>query len=69
MLKKIIIRNKSGRQFGLMLEPWADQADIQEGAEVAIEGDFSSEEEVIIDVHEDGFLSIWVPPDSNIVSV
>lgn len=68
MVSKIIIRNRSGRELSLMLEPWTDQDTVADGNESAVEGDFTDEEEIIIDIYEDNFLSIWSPPASKIIS-
>jgi hypothetical protein len=66
MVRRIIIRNKSGRELSLMLEPWTDQSTVGSGTEAIVEGDFTGEEEITIDVYEDNFLSIWSPPASKI---
>lgn len=69
MVRKVIIRNKSGCKLGLMLEPWTDRGEVEDCSEVAVEGDFADEEEIIIDVYDGNFLSIWVPPASKITSM
>ncbi len=65
MIKKIIIRNKSKSELGVMLEPWTDREDIDPNGQLTVEAEFS-EDELIIDVGDDNFLSIWSPPGSTI---
>jgi hypothetical protein len=61
MLKRIIIRNKSKDELGVMLEPWTVRDDAAPGCSILLEGDFN-DEELVIDVGDDTFLSIWSPP-------
>lgn len=61
MLKRIVIRNKSKEELGIMLEPWTDREDVASGLSLILEVDFS-DEELVIDVGDDTFLSIWSPP-------
>jgi hypothetical protein len=65
MIKRIIIRNKSKSELGVMLEPWTDREDIDPNGQLTVEAEFS-EDELIIDVGDDNFLSIWSPPRSTI---
>ena len=63
MLRKIVIRNKSMEELGVMLEPWTDREDIKPGNEIVIEGKFA-DNELVIDIGDDSFISIWSPPGS-----
>ena len=67
MIRKIIIRNKSILELGVMLEPWTDRDDVSPGGQIVIEANFS-DNDLIIDFGDDNFLSIWSPPESTIKS-
>jgi hypothetical protein len=60
MIKKIIIRNKSARELGVMVEPWTGEESVGSGGMIVLEADFE-ETEIVIDVGDDVFLSIWGP--------
>jgi hypothetical protein len=66
MLKRMIIRNVSNAELGVMLEPWTDREDVPPGANLILEANFDDDEEIIIDFADDHFLSIWSPPGSKI---
>ena len=61
MIKRVIIRNKTGAELGLMLEPLTEREDIGAGKSLAIEGVFE-DGDLVIDVGEENFISIWSPP-------
>lgn len=60
-MRRVVIRNTSRAELGVMLEPWTDRENVKPGGSVAVEGDFS-DDEITIDHGEDNFLSIWCPP-------
>lgn len=60
-MQRIVIRNTSNSELEVMLEPWTDREDVQAGAQVTVEGEFS-DDELIIDFGDENFLSIWCPP-------
>jgi hypothetical protein len=68
MLRKIVVRNKSSSELGIMLEPWTNREDVEPGSTIEVVGDFV-DEEVIIDVGNENFISIWSPPRSIIRKV
>jgi len=43
-----------------MLEPWTDREDVSPNGTIAIEAAFV-DDEIIIDVGDANFLSLWVP--------
>ena len=59
-LRQIVIVNRSGSQLSVMLEPLCDREDVNVDEELLIDGNFTENEELIIDYH-DGHLSIWSP--------
>lgn len=65
MIYRIVIRNKSSSELGVMLEPWTDREDVPAGMQVVINGEFS-DNEILIDVSDDNFVSIWSPPGSTV---
>ena len=65
MTKRIVIRNKSRGDLGVMLEPWTDREDVGPDGTIMIDGEFV-EDEIIIDVDDSTFLSVWVPPGAKI---
>ena len=60
-MRRIVIRNTSSAELGVMLEPWTDREDVEAGATVNIEGDFA-DDEITIDFGDENFLSVWCPP-------
>ncbi len=60
-MRRVVIRNTSSAELGVMLEPWTDREDVEAGGQLTVEGDFS-DDEIIIDFGDDSFLSIWCPP-------
>ena len=68
MVRRIIIRNKSRSELGVMLEPWTNREDLEPKGQLIIEADFS-DDDLIIDFGDDSFLSIWSPPGSTIKSL
>jgi hypothetical protein len=68
MIKKIVIRNKSSSELGVMLEPWTTKDDIGAGNILEIAGNFV-DDEIVIDVFSDNFVSVWSPPGSTITKV
>jgi hypothetical protein len=66
MIKRIVVRNASKLELGVMLEPWTDREDIEPEGEIVISGDFS-DSELVIDIGDDNFVSVWSPPGSSIV--
>ena len=60
-MRRVIIRNKSGAELGVMLEPSTDREDIEADGQLIVEGDLS-DNGLIIDFGDDSFLSIWCPP-------
>lgn len=60
-MQRLVIKNLSDAELGVMLEPWCDREDVEVGGLVTIEGDFS-EGELVIDFGAESFLSIWTPP-------
>lgn len=65
-MKRIVIRNTSTAELGIMLEPWTDRENIEPGGTVALEGNFD-DEEVTIDFGDESFLSIWCPPGCKLI--
>ncbi|TFZ57597.1 MULTISPECIES: hypothetical protein [Methylobacteriaceae] len=63
-MRRLVIRNVSSVELGLMLEPWTDREDLKPGGEITIEGNFSDDDELILDFCDKNFISIWTPPDS-----
>ena len=64
---KVPLRNLSGKPLGVMLEPWTDTVELAPGQEAEI--DLTSKidpGEFIIDINEDNFVSLWVPPGATI---
>ena len=59
-MRRLVIKNASSTELGVMLEPWCDREDVETGGQVMIEGDFA-EEELVIDFHDESFLSVWTP--------
>ena len=68
MMKKIFIRNKSTSELGVMLEPWTSREDIDPGQAIEVTGDFS-DKELVVDVGDENFISVWAPPGSTIKKV
>lgn len=64
-LKKVVIRNMSGLELGVMLEPWTDREDVAPGGQIVVEGEFS-DGDIVIDIGDENFISIWSPPGSSI---
>jgi hypothetical protein len=64
-MKKLVIRNKSNAELSVMLEPWTPREDVEPGGTIEIIGDFS-DEELIVDIGDDNFVSVWSPPASAI---
>ncbi len=64
-MRRILIRNMSSCELGVMLEPWTDREDVEAGGTISIEGGFA-DEEITIDFADDSFLSIWCPPFSKL---
>jgi hypothetical protein len=60
-MRRLVIRNASTTELGVMLEPWTDREDVEAGARVVVEGEFA-DDEVIIDFGDESFLSVWCPP-------
>ncbi|CAA9386264.1 MAG: hypothetical protein AVDCRST_MAG93-9473 [uncultured Chloroflexia bacterium] len=60
-MRRLVIKNASSTELGVMLEPWCDREDVAAGGQVTIEGDFS-DEELVIDFGNESFLSVWTPP-------
>ena len=60
-MRRLVIRNTSDAELGVMLEPWTDREDVEAGGQVAVEGEFA-DDEVMIDFGNENFLSIWCPP-------
>ncbi|MGN7127656.1 hypothetical protein [Methylorubrum thiocyanatum] len=60
-MKRFKIDNKSKVELGLMLEPIGDRANLKPGEAIFVEGDFS-EDEIVLDFHDQNFLSIWCIP-------
>jgi hypothetical protein len=60
-MRRLVIRNTSDVELGVMLEPWTDRHDVEAGGQVTIEGEFE-DDELIIDVGSENFLSVWCPP-------
>ncbi|WP_422059188.1 hypothetical protein [Sphingopyxis sp.] len=65
MIKKIVIKNRSLSQLGVMLEPWTNREDADPEQEIVIEANFS-EEDLIIEFFDENFISIWSPPKAKI---
>ena len=51
-----------------MLEPWTTKDDIGAGNILEIAGNFV-DDEIVIDVFSDNFVSVWSPPGSTITKV
>ena len=64
-MQRIVIRNTSREELGVMLEPWTDREDVEAGASINIVGDFA-DGEITIDFGDEHFLSIWCPPGSKL---
>jgi hypothetical protein len=60
-MKRLIIRNKSGMELGVMLEPSTEREDVDSGHALIIEGEFI-DDELIIDIGDENFVSVWSPP-------
>ena len=60
-MRRLVIKNASSTELGVMLEPWCDREDVEAGGQVTIVGDFA-DEELIIDFGDECFLSVWTPP-------
>ena len=60
-MRRLVIRNTSDAELGVMLEPWTDREDVEAGSRAVVEGDFT-DDEVIIDFGAESFLSVWCPP-------
>src|SRR4051812_37552089 len=58
---ELVFVNKTGREFGVMLEPICDQFQIPPGSECRIS--FDQDLPLRIDLNEDNFLSIWQEGD------
>ena len=57
---KFIIANNATAELGVMLEPLCNRIDVPPGGKAEVE--FEADEDPIqIDVHDDTFLSIWIP--------
>jgi hypothetical protein len=67
-MKKLIIRNMTGAELGVMVEPWTGREEAGPGGSVIIEGNFE-DEELIIDIGDDTFVSVWGPAKYTIRSV
>jgi hypothetical protein len=59
-MRRFFIRNTSGTELGVMLEPWTDREDVEVGGRVLIEGEFA--DKVIVEFGEESFLSVLCPP-------
>ncbi len=59
-MQRLLIRNTSQAELGVMLEPWTDREDIAPGGQVILEGDFSADD-LGIDFGDENFLSLWCP--------
>ncbi len=60
-MKRLIIRNKSGMELGIMLEPSTEREDVDIGHVLIVEGEFI-DDELIIDIGDENFVSVWSPP-------
>lgn len=60
-MRRLIIRNTSDTDLGVMLEPWTDREDVEPGGQVTLEGEFG-DDELVLDFGGDSFISIWSPP-------
>jgi hypothetical protein len=67
-MRRLIIRNVTGAELGVMVEPWTGQEDVSPGGSIVIEGSFG-DEDLIIDIAEDTFVSVWGPADYKITKV
>ena len=64
-MRRIVIRNQSQAELGVMLEPWTDREDIEPGGQLVVEGELS-DDDIVIDHFDDHFISIWCPPGSTL---
>ncbi len=64
-MRKVIIRNKSSVELGVMIEPWCNRCDVQPGEEASIDGK-DWDEDIIVDVFDESFVSVWGPPGSQL---
>jgi hypothetical protein len=64
-MKRLIIRNKSGMELGVMLEPSTEREDVDDGHLLIIEGEFV-DDDLIIDIGDENFVSVWSPPAASI---
>ena len=62
---RFVIENKAGAELGIMLEPWCNRVDVRPGGKAQIEFD-PDETDVQIDMHDETFLSVWVPPGAKL---
>lgn len=60
-MRRMVIRNTSKAELGVMLEPSTDRKDVEAGGTLTIEGNFA-DEDVTIDFGDESFLSVWCPP-------
>lgn len=65
MLKRLLFRNMSGVELRIMLEPWTTTEDASPGNSITLEAKFV-EDELVIDIYEGNFLSVWSPPESDL---
>ena len=59
-MRRIVIRNQSSVELGVMLEPSTEREDVEAGGTLTLTGDFA-EDEIMIDFADENFLSIWSP--------
>lgn len=64
-MRKLTIRNLTGMELGLMLEPSTEREDAEAGASIVIEGSFV-DDELIIDIGDENFVSVWSPPGATV---
>jgi hypothetical protein len=67
MIKRVIIRNNTNTELGVMVEPWTQEESAAPGGAIVIEAHFS-DQDLIIDVGDETFLSVWAPPEYRITS-
>lgn len=57
---KFIIENKASAELGIMLEPWCNRVDVAPGGKAQVEFE-PNDEPIQVDMHDETFLSLWVP--------
>lgn len=62
-MRRLVIRNTSDAELGVVLEPWTDREDVEAGGQVTLKGEFA-DNELVIDFGNENFLSIWCPAGS-----